>query len=140
MLFLGGIEVPFRKGLLGHSDGDCLIHAVIDALLGAMGQGDIGRVFPDTDPKYEGCRSTELLRETAARLKKQRMTVVNIDAVIIAQQPQLSPFIDNMKNALAAVLKIDAEDLGLKAKTNEGLGEVGRGRAIAAWAAVLLKK
>lgn len=139
-LFLGGIEVPFRKGLLGHSDGDCLIHAVIDALLGAMGQGDIGRVFPDTDPKYEGCRSTELLREIAVRLKKQRMTVVNIDAVIIAQQPRLSPFIDNMKNALAAVLKIDAEDLGLKAKSNEGLGEVGRGRAIAAWAAVLLKK
>lgn len=139
-LVLGGVDVPFAKGLLGHSDGDCLIHAVIDGLLGAMGQGDIGRLFPDTDPKYKDIRSTELLKNVAARLKKMRLSIVNIDAVIIAERPKLSPYIDDMKSALAATLKIDAGDIGLKAKTNEGLGDIGRGRAIASWASVLLKK
>jgi len=139
-LVLGGVEVPFGKGLLGHSDGDCLIHAVIDALLGGMGLPDIGRAFPDTDPKLEGRRSTDLLRDVAARLKKHKAAVVNIDAVIIAQEPKLAPYIDNMKGVLASALGVAAKDIGLKAKTNEGLGDIGRGRAIAAWAVVLLKK
>ena len=139
-LFLGGIEVPFGKGLLGHSDGDVLIHAVIDALLGALGEGDIGRLFPDTDPRYKGIRSLELLVNVAARLKKKRARVVNIDTVIVAQAPKLGPYINNMKKALAPVLGLDKEDLGIKAKTNEGLGPVGQGRAMACWAVVLLKK
>lgn len=139
-LFLGGIEVPFGKGLLGHSDGDVLIHAVIDALLGALGEGDIGRLFPDTDPRYKGIRSLELLADVAARLKKKRARVVNIDTVIVAQAPRLGPYINNMKKALAPVLGLDKEDLGIKAKTNEGLGPVGQGLAMACWAVVLLKK
>lgn len=139
-LFLGGIEVPFGKGLLGHSDGDVLIHAVIDALLGALGEGDIGRLFPDTDPRYKGIRSLELLADVTARLKKKRARVVNIDTVIVAQAPRLGPYINNMKKALAPVLGLDKEDLGIKAKTNEGLGPVGQGRAMACWAVVLLKK
>ena len=139
-LFLGGIEVPFGKGLLGHSDGDVLIHAVIDALLGALGEGDIGRLFPDTDPRYKGIRSLELLADVAARLKKKKARVVNIDTVIVTQAPKLGPYINNMKKALAPVLGLDREDLGIKAKTNEGLGPVGQGRAMACWAVVLLKK
>jgi len=139
-LVLGGVEVPFGKGLLGHSDGDCLIHAVIDALLGGMGLPDIGRTFPDTDPKLEGCRSTDLLKNVAARLKKHKAAVVNIDAVIIAQEPKLAPYIDNMKGVLAEALGVAVKDIGLKAKSNEGLGDIGRGRAVAAWAVVLLKK
>ena len=139
-LFLGGIEVPFGKGLLGHSDGDVLIHAVIDALLGALGEGDIGRLFPDTDPRYKGIRSLELLADVAARLKKKKARVVNIDTVIVTQVPKLGPYINNMKKALAPILGLDREDLGIKAKTNEGLGPVGQGRAMACWAVVLLKK
>ncbi len=139
-LFLGGTEVPFGKGLLGHSDGDVIIHAVIDALLGALGEGDIGRLFPDTDPRYEGIRSLELLIRVAARLKKKRARIVNIDTVIIAQAPKLGPYINNMKKALAPILGLDREDLGIKAKTNEGLGPVGQGRAMACWAVALLKK
>lgn len=139
-LFLGGIEVPFGKGLLGHSDGDVLIHAVIDALLGALGEGDIGRLFPDTDPRYKGIRSLDLLAGVAARLKKKRARVVNIDTVIVAQAPKLGPYINNMKKTLAPVLGLAQGDLGIKAKTNEGLGPVGQGRAMACWAVVLLKK
>jgi len=139
-LVLGGVAVPFTKGLLGHSDGDVVIHAVIDAMLGAMGERDIGRLFPDTDPKYKGIRSVELLKAVMARLAKKKYRVVNIDTVIVAQSPQLSPYINNMKRALTPILKVGKENVGIKAKTNEGLGPVGRGKAIAAWAIVLLKK
>jgi len=138
-LYLGGVEVPFNKGLLGHSDGDVVVHAVIDAMLGAMGEGDIGRLFPDTDPKYRGIRSVELLKAVMSRLKKKKYRLVNLDTIIVAQSPKLGPYINNMKRALAPVLKVEKEDLGIKAKTNEGLGPVGQGKAIAAWAIVLLK-
>jgi 2-C-methyl-D-erythritol 2,4-cyclodiphosphate synthase len=139
-LILGGVDIPFKKGLLGHSDGDVVIHAVIDAMLGAMGEGDIGRLFPDTDPKYKGIRSVELLKTVMARLAKQRYTIVNIDTVIVAQAPKLGPYINNMKRVLTPILKVEKECLGIKAKTNEGLGPVGRGQAVAAWAIALLKK
>lgn len=139
-LVLGGIEVPSGRGSLGHSDGDCLIHALIDALLGAMGQGDIGRLFPDTDPKFTGVRSTGLLADVVARLKKKRLVLVNVDAVIVAERPKLSPHINKIKKSLAGILRIDEEDIGIKAKTNEGLGDVGEGRAIICWAVALLRK
>jgi 2-C-methyl-D-erythritol 2,4-cyclodiphosphate synthase len=139
-LYLGGVEVPFKKGLLGHSDGDVVIHAVIDAMLGAMGEGDIGRLFPDTDPRYKGIRSLELLKAVMSRLAKKKYKVVNIDTVIVAQSPKLGPYINNMKRTLVPVLKVAKEGLGIKPKTNEGLGPVGRGQAIAAWAIVVLKK
>jgi len=139
-LYLGGADIPFKKGLLGHSDGDVVIHAVIDAMLGAMGEGDIGRLFPDTDPKYKGIRSVELLKAVMARLAKKKYRIANVDTVIVAQSPKLGPYIINMKKALAPILKVDKESLGIKAKTNEGLGPVGQGKAIAAWAIVLLKK
>lgn len=139
-LYLGGADVPFKKGLLGHSDGDVVIHAVIDAMLGAMGEGDIGRLFPDTDPKYKGIRSLDLLKTVMTRLAKKKYRIVNIDTVIVAQSPKLSPYINDMKKALIPVLKVEKDSLGIKAKTNEGLGPVGQGKAIAAWAIAVLKK
>jgi 2-C-methyl-D-erythritol 2,4-cyclodiphosphate synthase len=137
-LYLGGVELDFPKGCLAHSDGDCLIHAVIDALLGALGEGDIGRLFPDTDPRTEGVRSTELLKAVVLRLKERGASIVNIDAVIIAQAPNLAPDLERIRGSLAGLLGLAVEDVGLQAKTNEGLGPVGRGRAIACWAAALV--
>jgi len=137
-LFLGGIEVPHKAGLLGHSDGDALIHALIDAILGAMGEGDIGQLFPDRDPRYKDIRSTELLRDVCARLKKKKLAVLHADAVVVAERPKLGPHFPAMKAALAPLLGLPPDGLGLKAKTNEGLGLIGRGRAIACWATVLV--
>ena len=137
-LFLGGIEVPHTAGLLGHSDGDALVHALIDAILGAMGEGDIGGLFPDRDPRYKDIRSTELLRDVCARLKKKRLAVLHADAVVVAERPKLGPHFPAMKAALAPLLGLPPDGLGLKAKTNEGLGLIGRGRAIACWATVLV--
>ena len=139
-LFLGGVEVDFPKGLRGHSDGDCLIHAVIDALLGASGEGDIGRLFPDEDPQYEGMRSTEMLRRVMARIREKKMEILNIDSVIVAQKPKLAAYIPRMKNVLCPILEVAEDDLGIKAKTNEGLGSVGREEAIACWAQALVRK
>ena len=139
-LFLGGVEIPSSKGLIGHSDGDCLIHAVIDALLGALGKRDIGQLFPDSDPEYKDVRSTELLKEVISRLKKNKITIVNIDSIIVAEEPTLAPYIPRMKEVLCPILGIVRDDLGIKAKTNEGIGEIGRGEAIASWAQVLVKK
>jgi 2-C-methyl-D-erythritol 2,4-cyclodiphosphate synthase len=139
-LYVGGVEVPADRGALGHSDGDCLIHALIDALLGAMGRGDIGRLFPDTDPRYKGVRSTRLLRNVAGRLRRGKFKILNVDAVIVLERPKLGPYIKDMKRVLAEALGLDEDDVGLKAKTNEGLGPMGRGRAIACWAAALIKK
>lgn len=139
-LFLGGIEIPYHKGLLGHSDGDCLIHAIIDALLGAMGDKDIGQIFPDTDPEYKDIRSTELLNRIVIQLDGKNAEILNIDSIILAEEPHLSSFyIPRMKEILCPILQIGQEDLGIKAKTNEGLGVIGRGEAIAAWAQVLIK-
>ena len=138
-LFLGGIEIPYHKGLLGHSDGDCLIHAIIDALLGAMGDKDIGQIFPDTDPEYKDIRSTELLNRIVSQLDGKNAEILNIDSIILAEEPHFSSYIPRMKEILCPILQIGQEDLGIKAKTNEGLGVIGQGEAIAAWAQVLIK-
>jgi 2-C-methyl-D-erythritol 2,4-cyclodiphosphate synthase len=137
-LFLGGIEVPAPAGLVGHSDGDALIHALIDALLGAMGEGDIGQLFPDRDPRFKDIRSTILLRDVCGRLKKKRLAILHADAVVVAEAPKLGPHFPAMKDALCPILGILRNDLGLKAKTNEGLGLIGRGKAVACWAVVIL--
>jgi len=138
-LVLGGIEIPHEKGLAGHSDGDALVHALIDALLGAMGEGDIGRLFPDTDPRWAGARSLGLLEDVVGRLRARGGRIVNADAVIVAEEPKMAPHAAAIKAALIAVLGIEGADLGIKAKTAEGLGPVGEGRAIACWAAVLIR-
>jgi 2-C-methyl-D-erythritol 2,4-cyclodiphosphate synthase len=137
-LILGGVEVPHPRGLAGHSDGDVLIHAVIDALLGAMGERDIGQCFPDTNPVYKNIQSTELLVSIAIQLKQRDLEVVNIDSIIIAEEPKLNPYIPSMKNILCPILGVSLKDLGIKAKTQEGLGDIGEGRAIAAWATAML--
>lgn len=138
-LVLGGVTLPFDRGLSGHSDGDALVHAVIDALLGALGEGDIGQLFPDTDPRFRGAVSTELLRDVVGRLRGRGAKIVNVDAVIVAEAPKMAPHIPAMKEALGAVLGLPPTAVGLKAKTAEGLGPVGEGRAIACWATALIR-
>jgi 2-C-methyl-D-erythritol 2,4-cyclodiphosphate synthase len=138
-LYLGGVKVPHPAGLVGHSDGDCLIHALIDALLGAAGEADIGRRFPDSDPKFKGIRSTVLLREVMNGLRP-RVKVLNADIVVAAQAPKLAPHIEAMKRVLCPLLGVEKDRLGIKAKTNEGLGLIGRERAVACWAVVLLEE
>ncbi|MGD1008664.1 MAG: 2-C-methyl-D-erythritol 2,4-cyclodiphosphate synthase [Candidatus Aminicenantales bacterium] len=139
-LVLGGLEIPFPRGLSGHSDGDALIHAVADALLGAMGEGDIGRLFPDTDPRTEGVSSLLLLAGVMARLKSAGWRVVNVDAVVVAEEPKISPHVPAMKNILCPVLGVKETGLGIKGKTNEGFGAVGESRAIACWAVALIER
>ncbi len=138
-LFLGGMEIPFSKGLAGHSDGDCLIHSIIDALLGALGEKDIGQQFPDTDDEYLNIRSTILLKKVAIMLNDRGAEVLNIDSVIIAEQPKLNTVIPEMKKHLCDILNINRASLGIKAKTNEGLDATGRGEAVAAYVTVLIK-
>lgn len=137
-LILGGVEIPFERGLLGHSDADALLHAVTDALLGAAGLGDIGRHFPDTDPRYQGADSRVLLRDALALVLQQGWRPVNVDATLIAQQPRLAPHIPAMCQVLAADLCLDAGCVNIKGKTNEKLGYLGRNEAIEAQAVVLL--
>lgn len=137
-LFLGAVEIPYIKGLLGHSDGDVLIHAVCDALLGAVAEGDIGQHFPDTDPKYQGISSTELLKTVVGLIKDKGFLINNVDTTIIAQEPVLSPFKKQIQQSLSQVLKLKTDCVNIKAKTNEGLGEIGKKEAIACWAVVTL--
>jgi 2-C-methyl-D-erythritol 2,4-cyclodiphosphate synthase len=139
-LYLGGVEIPYIKGLLGHSDGDALLHALCDALLGAMGEGDIGEHFPDTDPVYQNISSVELLSATSALVKKNNFIISNIDAVVIAQEPNLAPFKKQMRLKISLALEIPEERVNIKAKTNNGLGETGAKAAIASFVAVLLNK
>jgi 2-C-methyl-D-erythritol 2,4-cyclodiphosphate synthase len=139
-LFLGGVEIDFPKGLKGHSDGDCLIHALIDALLGAVGEKDIGQIFPDTDPRYKDIQSTALLKKVVGMINEKNMEILSIDLIIIAENPKLAPYIPRMKKVLCPLLGVGKEDLGIKAKTNEGLGAEGQGVAITSWAQVLVKK
>jgi 2-C-methyl-D-erythritol 2,4-cyclodiphosphate synthase len=139
-LYLGGVAIPHPAGLAGHSDGDCLVHALIDSLLGAMGESDIGQLFPDSQPEYKGIRSTELLRRVMARLKRRKMNVLNIDIVIVAQAPRLAPYIKEMKKALRPFFSIPMANIGIKAKTNEGLGLIGREKAVGCWAVALVGK
>ena len=138
-LVLGGVDIPHAAGLLGHSDGDALVHAIIDALLGAIGEGDIGTHFPDTDPRTEGARSTGLLETVMGLVRARGAEIVNVDAVIVAEEPKMGPHIPAMKAALSPILGVPESSLGLKAKTNEGLGPVGEKRAIACYAVALIK-
>ena len=137
-LVLAGIEIPFEKGLLGHSDSDVLTHAICDALLGAAAAGDIGTHFPDSDPRFAGAASLELLARVVELIKERGFEVANIDAVVLAEQPRLAPYIKSMRERLAAVLQIDVELVSVKAKTNEGLDAVGRGEAMAAHAVAII--
>ena len=139
-LILGGVEVPWEKGLLGHSDADVLTHAVMDALCGASKLGDIGKLFPDTDPRYAGISSLELLRQVASLLAEGGWTVVNIDATLLAQVPKVGPFRREMESKLAAALKIPPDRVNVKATTEEGLGFTGDGSGMAAHAVALLEK
>ncbi len=137
-LIVGGIAVPFPKGPEGHSDGDVLAHAICDALLGAAGLGDIGTHFPDTDPKWKDASSLLFLEHTRGLLANRRFHIVNIDAVVICEQPKLGPHFSLMRAALAKALAIKSEEINLKAKTNEGVDAIGRGEAIAAYVVATL--
>jgi 2-C-methyl-D-erythritol 2,4-cyclodiphosphate synthase len=139
-LIIGGVEIPYEKGLAGHSDADVLIHAVCDALLGAAGLGDIGAHFPDTDARFKDIDSRKLLREVAQLLRQRRQVVVNLDSTIIAQAPRMAPHIAAMRANLANDLGLAPEAVNVKAKTTEKLGFVGRGEGIAAEAIALLEE
>ena len=131
-LILGGIEIPFEKGLLGHSDADCLIHAIIDSIFGALALGDIGSHFPDTDMKYKGADSIELLKEVMKILSQKGYTVSNIDATVIAQKPKLKPYIEDMRKCIANAMNTDIDNISIKATTEEKLGFTGRLEGISA--------
>lgn len=139
-LFLGGVEIPFARGLAGHSDADVLLHAMIDALLGAAALGDIGGHFPDTDPAYEGVSSLVLLAYTADALRREGWRVENIDGVVIAQAPKIAPYIGQMRQNIAHTLAIDPGQVSVKGKTSEHMGYCGRGEGIAAQAVALLER
>lgn len=138
-LVLGGAEIPFERGLLGHSDADVLTHAVADALLGAAALGDIGGMFPDTDPRFENADSLLLLEQVAARLKTAGFTVMNVDATVLAQRPRLAPFLPQMREKLAKALRLPIDRVSVKATTEEGLGFTGTGDGIAAHAVCLIE-
>ena len=139
-LILGGVEISYEKGLLGHSDADVLLHALMDALLGAAALGDIGKLFPDSDPAYAGADSTVLLARVNDLIKQKHYSVVNLDCTILAQRPKLMPYIPRMIETIAAVLNIPVDCVSVKATTEEGLGFTGEGLGIAAHAVVLLEK
>ena len=137
-LVLAGVNIPFTKGLLGHSDADVLAHAVCDALLGAAALGDIGTHFPDTDPRWQGASSLDFLRHAVKLIVEKGYRVANVDATVMVEQPKLKPYIQAMREQLAEVLAVDVDCVSVKAKTNEGLDAIGRGEAMAAQAIVLL--
>ena len=137
-LIMGGVEIPFEKGLLGHSDADVLLHAIMDALLGAAALGDIGKLFPDNDPAYEGADSRMLLKKVGDILQEKRFLIENIDAAIIAQMPKMRPYIDQMRQNIADTLELDLSQVNVKATTEEGLGFTGTGEGISAQAICLL--
>lgn len=139
-LILGGVDIPWERGLLGHSDADVLTHAVMDALLGAAGLGDIGRHFPDTDPAYAGADSLRLLAHVAALLRERGFTVGNVDATVLAQRPKLAPHIPRMRDNLARAMEVDPEQVNVKATTEEGLSFTGSGEGMAAHAVVLIER
>jgi 2-C-methyl-D-erythritol 2,4-cyclodiphosphate synthase len=139
-LILGGVELPFHRGPVGHSDGDALAHAVCDALLGAAGLGDIGTHFPDTDPKWKDASSLRFLERVRELLIEHQFRIVHVDAVVIAEKPKLGPHFPAMREALAKSLGISASAINLKAKTNEGVDAIGRGEAIAAQAIATLER
>ena len=139
-LILGGVEIPYEKGLLGHSDADVLTHALMDALLGAAALGDIGKLFPDNDPNYEGADSVGLLREVRCVLSENGYRVGNVDCTVIAQRPKLAPFIPRMREILAEAMGVELNCVSVKATTEEGLGFSGEGLGIAAHAVALIEE
>jgi 2-C-methyl-D-erythritol 2,4-cyclodiphosphate synthase len=139
-LVLGGVDIPFERGLDGHSDADVLVHSIIDALLGATGLGDIGTHFPPSDPRYKDISSISLLRQVISLLRAQGWCVGNVDASIVAEQPRLTPFVPQMRRIIGEALGIDAEQVGVKSTTSKGMGFLGKGEGIAAHAVVLVEK
>ncbi|MBW2310580.1 MAG: 2-C-methyl-D-erythritol 2,4-cyclodiphosphate synthase [Deltaproteobacteria bacterium] len=139
-LILGGLKIPFEKGLHGHSDADVLTHAVMDAILGAIGKGDIGLHFPDSDPMYKGANSLSLLKKVMEILHQEGFTVNNLDATIVAQEPKLTEYLDEMGKQLSHVLGVEPGSVNVKATTSEGLGYCGRGEGLAAYAVVTVKR
>lgn len=139
-LVIGGVNIPFAKGLLGHSDADVLCHALSDALLGAAGLPDIGHLFPDTDDRFKDACSLELLREVAARVRAAGFEIVNVDAVVVAEKPKIAPHIADIKASLAGALGIDARRVGVKATTTEGLDFIGDGLGMASHAVALIEE
>jgi len=137
-LVLGGVEIPFEKGLFGHSDADVLVHSICDAILGALGKGDIGLHFPNSDPKYKDISSLILLGKVSEIMAEANFQVNNLDSIIIAQKPHLLPYIEDMEKNVSGVLKISREVINIKATTNEGLGLIGQGEGIAAYTIVSL--
>mgnify|MGYP000480655299 CR=1 FL=1 len=139
-LIIGGVEIPYEKGLLGHSDADVLLHAIMDALLGAAALGDIGKHFPDNDDRYKGISSLELLRQVGKLLDEKNYVIENIDATIIAQKPKMRPYIDEMRKNIADTLKLDIDRVNVKATTEEGLGFTGKKEGISAQAICCISK
>jgi len=139
-LVIGGVKIPHEKGLKGHSDADVLVHAICDALLGALSLGDIGHHFPDTDPEFKGISSLKLLSRVSELIREKGYTVVNVDSVVVAQRPKLAPFIEDMKKNISSVLGILPAQVSVKATTTERLGFEGREEGISAQAVVLLKR
>lgn len=139
-LIMGGVEIPYEKGLLGHSDADVLLHAISDALLGAAALGDIGKLFPDTDPQFKGADSLLLMKEVYRNIKEMGCKVVNVDATIIAQRPKMRGYIDSMRENIAKALECDISDINVKATTEEGMGFTGEGMGISAHAVCLIDK
>ncbi|MER3446138.1 MAG: 2-C-methyl-D-erythritol 2,4-cyclodiphosphate synthase [Candidatus Dadabacteria bacterium] len=139
-LILGGVEIPFELGLEGHSDADVLTHAICDAILGAIGERDIGDHFPDSDPRYKGMSSLVLLKQVTALSNSRDFKVENIDSVVVCERPKLSGYISRMKERLSSIIQVSEDSLGIKATTTDTMGFTGRGEGIAAYAVVLLKK
>ena len=139
-LILGGVEIPYIKGLLGYSDGDVLLHAIADAILGAMSLGDIGQHFPNTDPQYKNIQSKELIKRVIGIMREKKLALKNVDTIILAEDPKIYPFKEKMLGALASMLGIEKNNINIKATTNEGVGSIGKGDAIAAHAVVLLEE
>ncbi|PKM93018.1 MAG: 2-C-methyl-D-erythritol 2,4-cyclodiphosphate synthase [Elusimicrobia bacterium HGW-Elusimicrobia-4] len=137
-LFLGGIKIPYSKGPLAHSDGDVLLHAICDSLLGSAGLGDIGKHFPNTDKKYKNISSLVLLKKTFVLLKKSGYKIINIDTMLVAKEPKISPYIKKMKKEISKI--IGTKNISIKATTNEGIGELGKGKAICAYAICLIQR
>lgn len=139
-LIIGGVEVNYEKGLLGHSDADALIHAIVDAIIGALGEGDIGKHFPDTDPHLKGISSLVILKRAADLAVQRGYTINNVDSTVILEKPRLSPSVEEMRRNIAKVLGTDYSRINVKAKTNEKMGFIGRGEGIAAFAVVTLAR
>ena len=139
-LVLGGEKIPYIKGLVGYSDADVLLHAVADSILGAASMGDIGVHFPNTDPAYKGASSAGLLKEVKKLVTEKGFSVNNVDVVVMAEEPKIAPFVGKMKKNISDILEIDQTRVSIKATTNEGVGSIGRGEAIASYAAVTLKE